>query len=213
VNRASSSAGFTLVEALVTLALMAGVGLMLLTGMQLLHRREPGRGGGARSVESAQLWLRSRLTRAFPLTSLRTGTPMVDFDGQAETVAFVAPPPDAEAPDAVEHYSLAVSPAGDLQLQMVSDLAIDPEQKRDLKLLSGATTLKLDYFGPAPPDNQPRWRSSWQQQPSLPALVRIRVGFPPGDRRVWPDLIIDPRATLDSQCVIVKATGLCQGRS
>jgi general secretion pathway protein J len=211
-----STAGFTLVEALTSLAVFAVVSLLLLEGARLLRAdvlRLQAQADG-RSVASAQTWLRARLQRAFAYTQPNTGQLRVDFDGQPQTLAFVAPPPDAEAPDVLQHYALAIEPSGGLEVSMRGDLALDPEQAtRRERILDRVAGVQLAYFGAAPPDNQPRWRERWEQQPSLPALVRIRVTFPRGDRRVWPDLIVDPAARLDSECIVVPSTGLCRGRS
>jgi hypothetical protein len=44
----------------------------------------------------------------------------------------------------------------------------------------------------------------------LPELVRIRVGFAPGDRRVWPDLIIRPAVTIDGTCRVNRTARQCR---
>jgi general secretion pathway protein J len=211
--RGRSTAGFTLIEALASLAVFAAVSLLLLEGSRLLRldvlRLQPQDDG--RALASAQSWLRGRLQRAFPYAKPYTGQLQVDFDGQPQGLTFVAPPPDADAPDALQHYALALKPAGDLEVSISNDLALDPQQSaRRQRILDQVAGMQLAYFGAAPPDNQPRWRERWEQQPALPTLVRIRVSFPKGDRRVWPDLIVDPTARLDSQCIIAPATGLCR---
>ncbi len=215
MNRTSASAGFTLVETLASLAVLAMLSLMLVLGAQFgrrtLMRAEGGQGA---AIEAAQTLLRSRLQRAFPYAHPNSGFPTVDFDGAADRIQFYAPPPDSVGPDALQHFALSLTPGGDLRLSMVSDLANDPAQPaRMIPLLSGVASVELSYFGLAAPETQPRWRAVWRQQANLPRLVRVRVGFPPGDRRVWPDLIIAPAATLDSLCQIEVNTGQCRGRS
>ena len=215
MSRTSSSAGFTLVEALASLAVLAMLGVLLLEGTQFARRtlERPASGAGA-SVEAAETLLRNRLQRAFPYAHPNSGFPTVDFDGYADRLQFYGPPPDAAAPDALQHYALSLSPGGVLQLSMVSDLANDPAQSTHaIPLLSDVASVDLAYFGALPTEAQPQWRAVWRQQPNLPRLVRVRVAFAPGDRRVWPDLIVAPAATLDSQCQIEVNTGQCRGRS
>jgi general secretion pathway protein J len=211
-----SSAGFTLVEALASLAILALVSLMLVAGTGFARTRltRLQAADDGEIVETAQDLLRARLARAFPYARAYTGTPRVEFDGQPDRLTFYGPPPDADAPDALQHYALGVTTAGVLQLTRVSELADEPAAStKALPLLRGVTGLAIDYFGAAPPDNQPRWRPRWEQLDTLPRLVRLRVGFAPGDRRVWPDLIVAPAATLDSLCEIEASTGACRGRS
>jgi general secretion pathway protein J len=216
MSSARGSAGFTLVEALASLAILALLSLMLVAGIQVarvrLIRLQAADDGEI--VETAQDLLRARLTRAFPYARPNTGFPHVEFDGLPDRVEFFAPPPDADAPDALQDYVLRVTTGGQLQLTRVSDLADEPAQSvRAAALLQGVSSLNIDYFGAAPPDNQPRWRARWEQRDTLPRLVRVRVSFPPGDRRVWPDLVVAPAATLDSLCQIEVNTGLCRGRT
>jgi general secretion pathway protein J len=80
-------------------------------------------------------------------------------------------------------------------------------------LLTGVRALEIDYFGPARPDMQRRWRVSWRGQPNLPELVRVRVAFEPGDPRRWPDLVVHPRATIDSLCRLDVVGHHCKGRA
>lgn len=216
MTRPSAQSGFTLVETLASLAIMALVGLMLLQGIHAVNlwRARRAADDGGRSVAAAQTLLRGRLVRVFPYTSSRTGFPLVDFTGLPDRLQFVAPPPDAGAPDALQHYDLGLNRQGQLALITVSDLALQADlAQRRLPLLNGVSRVEIDYFGPAAPDNLPRWRQRWEQQGVLPSLVRIRVGFPAGDRRVWPDLIVNAAATLDSRCDLEPTTGLCRGRS
>jgi general secretion pathway protein J len=211
-----ATAGFTIVEALVSLAILALLSLMLVAGTQharlRLHRLQAADDGEI--VETAQDLLHGRLARAFPYARPNAGTPTVEFDGTPDRLQFFAPPADAAAPDALQSYVLSLTTGGVLQLSGVSDLANDPNQSvRRLALLRGAAALNIDYFGAAAPDNRPRWRARWEQQAVLPALVRVRVSFPPGDPRTWPDLIVAPAATLDSLCQIDIHTGGCRGRT
>jgi type II secretory pathway pseudopilin PulG len=211
-----ADAGLTLVEALASLTVLALLGVLLVSGTQFarlrLTRMQASDQG--KVVEAAQDLLRGRLQRTFPYVRPNTGFPTVDFDGLPDKILFSGTPPDSKAPDALQHYVLTLAPGGVLQLTMVSDLANDPlQQTRAIPLLRGVAGLDLAYFGPAAPDNQPRWRPRWEQQATLPSLVRVRVAFAPGDRRVWPDLVVGPAATLDSQCQIEVNTGGCRGRS
>ncbi len=214
---AHRSAGFTLVELLVSLAIMAMLSVLIVSGV----------GGGARvwermdrttaageAVEGAQAALRTRLERIFPATRYDASTPYVDFDGAADSLAFIAPPADAARPAPLRRYHLALTAAGDLVLSSHSDLAAnpaapDPEQ---LVLLHGVQGIELAYFGPTAPDNSPRWRPRWTAQPAPPQLVRLRVAFAADDRRWWPDLVVKPAADIDAGCVM-NSSGRCMGRT
>jgi len=222
----SGDAGFTLVETLVSLALMALLAMMLATGMHTGRRAwESLESQAARgqSVAQVQSLLRTRLERAFPAIRYDASRPYVEFAGATDRVQFLAPPPDASAPAALDRYTLAMTTGGNLVLASASTLlarvdraAGAGERTRiwtDRLLLSRIDGFELAYFGSAAPDYQRRWRSRWQSEPALPELVRLRVRFAGTDRRNWPDLIVHPAATLDSGCIVDSARAVCRGRS
>jgi len=211
-------AGFSLVEMLVSLAILAMVSLMVLSGVGTGRRvweTLDARAAEGEGVSSAQGLLRARLERAFPSTRFDASTPYADFSGEEKTVEFLAPADEAHGPDALRRYTLGLTPAGELVLRSASDLAADPQHPavQSVVLLRGVRNLELGYFGPTLVDSAPRWRGLWDSQPTPPELVRIRLAFAPGDRRVWPDLIVHPAATIDSGCVLNAATGRCGGRA
>ena len=64
----------------------------------------------------------------------------------------------------------------------------------EIELIRGVERLEFAYWGAGSPD-QP---AGWQDQSGssqLPELIRVRLTFPKGDRRRWPDLIVAPQAT------------------
>jgi general secretion pathway protein J len=57
------------------------------------------------------------------------------------------------------------------------------------ELVRGVERLELAYWGSPSPGQPDRWLSQWSSAAN-PVLIRIRLIFPKGDRRRWPDLII-----------------------
>ena len=56
----------------------------------------------------------------------------------------------------------------------------------EVELLSNVSGIELDYWYPGT-----GWASAWRSS-ELPLLVRIRLRFPPGDTRHWPDVVAAP---------------------
>ena len=111
-------------------------------------------------------------------------------------------------------YKLSLAPNGDLLLTDLSDVASDPKAPGEpLVLLHNVQQLDIAYYGVVQPDKTPSWHDQWQQRPTLPLLMRVRVQFPPDDGRSWPELLIKPFATVDSMCVLTVMTGKCRGRA
>jgi general secretion pathway protein J len=61
-----------------------------------------------------------------------------------------------------------------------------PPLAMETELLSGVARMELAFWGPAG-----SWVETWRS-PDLPALIRIRLRFAPGDRRQWPDIVAAP---------------------
>jgi general secretion pathway protein J len=212
----ASQAGFTLVETLASLTLLALLSLMLIAGAATgrAWSARLGRGAEGESVEAAQQALRSRLEGVFPAIAALSNLPIIDFQGQDDRVDFDAPAPASAGPDAFWRYRLELEPNGDLALLARNDLALDETRYAQRQiLLRGVAGLQLAYFGPYGTAGVVGWAGRWQNQSAVPRLVRVRLSFPPGDRRRWPDLVIRPAAELDPACVIEPSTGRCRGRS
>ncbi len=206
--------GFTLVEMLVSLTLLAIAGVLLAEGFV------SGRGVWARveahtvagqDVSAAQGLLRARIEELHPATRYVSATPVVDVTGTADHLDFLAPRIGAGSLGDVRRQHLKLT-AGRLELSSIGLHAATSDTPETDVLLRHAASLQLSYFGAAPPDGARAWRSAWSQSGAPPELIRVRVAFAPGDRRSWPELIARPGATVDSQCVLDPASGGCRGR-
>lgn len=217
MSKGASQAGFTLIELLVSLAILAMVSGMLLTGLA------SGRGGWQRieartrageDVMATQTALRALVWRIFPQGSFNGSQPRIVFSGDAREMLFQSASPEAKAPAPPQLYRLGLAADGALVLDSQSTLTLTPERMSERAIITtGLTALEFAYYGAAAPDLQPRWRGRWEGQSNLPQMIRIRATFAPGDRRIWPDLIVQPAATVDNLCVYVPATGTCRGRT
>lgn len=62
-------------------------------------------------------------------------------------------------------------------------------------LMDGVQSLQFRYFGSSEPEKPPVWLDSWPKGEGLPKLVSLDVFFPQGDPRRWPRLIIPIQAS------------------
>lgn len=217
VDARAGSAGFALAEALASLGLVAMTSLLILSGVGTGRRvweTMDSTAAAGEAVEGAQGVIRARLERLFPASRFEANAPVVMLDGGATSIAFLAPPTQARAPDTLQRFMLSLSAQGELLLTSFSDLAADPARApvETRKLLDGVRTLDIAYFGSAAPDNTVRWRQDWRRQSYPPKLIRVRVGFRDGDARQWPDLVVRPDATVDDLCVLYVQGARCRGR-
>lgn len=202
--------GFTLIEVLVGLALTGMAAAMLLSGLHfagMAALRLRGESGGADQVVSAQRLLRATLTRLKPITDPRAMAPTVRMEGEGTRVRFFAAPLDRDAPDALHQYQLERTSDGRLILFDAGMRRIDVRREgmrvegwSATLLADRVTRLSLRYFGVPPTGGAPAWQDRWWGRGQPPQLIAVRVDFPPGDARIWPDLMVRPGTTMNTSC-------------
>jgi general secretion pathway protein J len=225
MKRPRPAAGFTLVEMLVCLAIVAAVAVVLVTGIGRMDLRQ--RIIGQKTVQideiaQAQFTLRHLIANVYPSINAQTSN-TVDFSGNQFGLEFDGQPPDNAAPDAYQRYRLRLERGGDLVLYQISTLneTIDRRQPEvtgwtATRLLSGVSTFSVRYLGPgadrlAAADAPSAWQLRWSNRDVLPSLVSLRIEFPPGDRRSWPDLVVRLRAANGDTCARDLRTDKCKG--
>ncbi len=209
--------GFTLVEMLVSLALLSMAAVMMFQGLgsgQRLWAGEAARVGRGETIEAAQTALRTRLERLSPVTRVAGDATFADIQGDEREMTFIAPPPESERPAAARRYRLTLDSHGALLLGAAEGglAAQDAPVYRDQVMLLDIGDLNISYYGPGPDGGAAQWWSDWKQRITPPQLVRIRADMRAGDQRVWPELVVQPAATVDTLCSIDAATGACRGR-
>jgi len=213
-----AQAGLSLLELLVSLALLGLLVTLLRDGFTLGHRvwERAGARLAARvePVEGVQMLLRERLTAIYPAWRAEGDASRVQFEGLPQRMTFHARTPETLGTGTWHRFALSLSPQGTLELAWQPDTLTSPAAPWTASvLLSGVTVAEFAYFGPTRTDPTGRWRDSWRGQPRPPELIRLRLGFAPGDPRVWPEMLAAPRATVDATCAFEPNTRRCAGRS
>lgn len=197
VSERRHQGGFTLVELLVAFALFALISLMLAGGLRFgIRAWETGRERAepTSEIELAQNLLRRELSQA--AAPRDAGDAARAFVGAMDRLAFSGPLPAPAA--AGEPYAFLLRAAGgagrtDLALQWRPAAMSGEAATGSAVLLEGIAGFELAYFGATAPGQAPAWSAQWSGAAGLPKLIRMRVIFPAGDRRLWPDLFVAPR--------------------
>lgn len=206
--------GFTLVEMLVSLAVLSLAALMIVQGLEAggqIRGRSRDSVAAVESVEAAQTLLRDRLERLRPITRIDGPDAVADLGGDERAFSFISLPLDAERPALARRYTLLRDDDDDLVLRSSADDGAGAPRETDQVLMRNTRDLEIAYLDPGS-GSPPAWRADWFHKAAPPLAIRLRVAFPKGDPRDWPDMIVRPAATVDTLCVLEPDTGACRGR-
>jgi general secretion pathway protein J len=215
--RKDKNAGFTLLELLIAMVLLAFILALLFAGMRL----------GARSWDAGELraentthlallqgFLRRTLSQVAPYHWKKKVDADLAFAGEAESVNLVAPIAVRLGPGGL--YLLRLDLDGD---QLVMRRAIPESDSTDFTALDDAEKVVLAehveavsfaYFGAETKDAEPAWLDRWENRDTpqrLPYLIRVRVKFNNG--RIWPDLVVATLIGPDTGCVWDSTANRC----
>jgi general secretion pathway protein J len=195
--RERSEAGFTLVELLVAMALLALIAVYLAsafgTGRRVWDMRT--RIEDQDAVTTTREFLHRQIEAAWPAMETTSGGALrLKFAGRSDALRFVT------------HFDGSANWAGlyDLELRrdkgefiVSGDLSrpgsSSTQARFDRTLLAGIADIRFAYFGRSEGDAEATWHAEWPAESGLPRLVRVSVAFTQDDQRLWRDLVIAPR--------------------
>jgi general secretion pathway protein J len=196
-----------LIELLVGLSLMALLALLLFGGVHFGLRAWEA--GGTRierlnEAQQVQELLRRQLSQAYLLASSGSQAAAgsgASFRGTAGSLAFIAPLPSQAGTGGLYRFMLGTEViAGERRLVLAWQVfrpdrppRADFDESSRSVLLHAIAAVDFAYYGRWEEGRLPQWHGDWDDRRGLPELVRLRVNFPAGDGRAWPDLFIAPK--------------------
>jgi len=197
-------AGFTLIEVLVSLGLLAGTVAMIAASIAStrLATATVERLSKRSVVTAAQDYLRSAImqTQTFSGNVLPTKRSL-NFDGKATELNFITSYSPLAHVRGLYRVSVNLIASSDhpglydlIASQTLFRLADDDEAGEAATITTTATlfpgieTVNFAYFGEKDEAEGGDWLETWSQREGLPSLVRIEVVLSKGDDRQWPVL-------------------------
>jgi prepilin-type N-terminal cleavage/methylation domain-containing protein len=180
------TAGFTLLETLIAMVLLAFLTLGLTTSLRLglAYPTVAGAGDRLGPITAVQAFLRRELSSALSLPA--AAWQGVAFEGGPHGLEFVAAMPERAADPGLHEIALYLE-NGRLMLRWRH---LNPPGAANQKiLLDHVAAVDLAYWGGDGPGSPASWRDGWHARPVLPAMVRIRVKLADG-ADLWPDLVV-----------------------
>jgi general secretion pathway protein J len=214
---AGTENGFTLIELIVAVALLGMLTMTLFAGIGFGTRAwnaAQHESATLTRISLAQIALNDLLERSFPLMIRSVAeNARVDFNGTANSIAFLIPAPVEIAPGGLARVTLTLEPhdAGFVLIYTAEpERAVGAPSLRRV-LLRDIDTMAFSYFGADDKDQPAKWESTWQNRAHLPKLIRIQGTLMRMARATWPVLTVRPHVTADASCVFDPLVKDCRG--
>jgi general secretion pathway protein J len=194
--------GFTLLELLVTLVVVGLLMVTLTQGLRTglrawgLESRMGLRSGG---LETTDRTLRQLIGQALP------GDPRLRdpaLTGTPHSLSFVTTLPEGVGARATHEADVTLLVTNGHRLELLwrphyRRWIIPLPPPSTITLLNDVEGLDVGFWQPAPGSQHGSWLSAWTEH-DLPPLVRLRIVFPPGSGRHWPDIVVATMRELPS---------------
>jgi len=202
--RRTAQRGFTLLETLVALTLLALMVGVLSGSIRYAAQSRDAAAARIDSVDNmriAQDFLRQTLSQAHPKRWLKVvGRPFV-FRGERDELALAAPLTARVGVGGLFLLKLSLVDAGPgLGKNLVMARAFPEPDAQEMPDFSGADTtvlaenlseIEFAYLGRDDPNSDPTWSDDWKEGARMPEAVRVRIK--PTHGPAWPELVVPLR--------------------
>jgi general secretion pathway protein J len=194
--------GFTLLELLISIALLAVIVVIIGGAMSLGFRSAE---SGQKKIEVLERFrtslniIESQLQSAYIIkqTGLSIDDNFRQFRGDRSSMQFrslYSLLGSSKGPVMVT-YSVKEDAAGRRAVYGSESSVVLTESSREIRLLDNATDIYFEYFDKAPTDEKGQWANEWTSKDSLPDKIRMTIDK---DGRIF-SLIIPIRAGMQNR--------------
>ncbi|MCB1639157.1 MAG: prepilin-type N-terminal cleavage/methylation domain-containing protein [Thiothrix sp.] len=199
-KRGQSESGFTILEMMVALVLMALLFLALFSGFNTIGRSWDATEARINRTEDMRLvgeFLRSQLSQTMVVRIPGDKGPVYAFEGGSRYVRYAAPLQPLQHHGGIYLIELGIASGkqGDkLEMRYAPyrpDMGWDEafEDTEPVLVYDGLGSIRFGYYASESMDEDPYWQDSWEEKSVYPLLLRIRIED--RERRPWPELVID----------------------
>ncbi len=210
-------AGFSLMELLVSLSVLALMASLLTGGLQFGTRVWENTAQSTQELEerrTTRLLLSHLLQRSYPYwydTAVSASEP--SFIGERNEVVFSAEAPIQFAVQGLYRFRLLEDQTRGTDGELVLHWVIDRNGKNDVRthasaksrtLIRNLASFQISYF------DGKLWGDRWTAKNELPELVKLEIVTNQGG--LWPPIIVHPIIDRDSQCQFDPISRRCRPR-
>lgn len=216
-------AGFTLIELIVAMALLATMMVLMYSGLTFsLKGWDAGASTGQLTADRriGENFLRRELSELFPM---RWKDPMVvrlAFEGDTQRLRFVSSRPAGITLGGLSLVGLEVE-AGNSprERNLVMRRAMPDDDAKDFGPLDGARgtviipgvdSVAFSYFGAETDFADPRWLDKWTYEGRVPQMVRMRIRA--ADGALLPEMVVRTNLGEEAGCLENSFQRVCRPR-
>ena len=204
--------GFTLVELVVAMVLLAAMLLLMYGGLNFAARGwDAGDANGRRTADRriGENFLRRELSELFPMRWKEPGSVKFAFEGEKDAIRFISSRPAGITSGGLSYVGLEVRPEGGTSKRrnlVMRRAMLDDEQRsfapldaaEPTVLVAGVDAVTFDYFGALNDFTPPTWNDSWQWPGRVPEMIRVRIRADDGPQ---PDMIVRMNLGEEAGCL------------
>lgn len=220
-RQSTSDAGFTLIEMLVGITLLAMLAVLIATGTQAGGRAwnsAERQTAEMNDIEAVQGLLRRTIAQARPaFTTADPADMTIAFEGEPDTLRLVSTLPGTWDNGPWMHERFFVARSGKTRALFMSwqgAWAATSNPRADLvgeaMLLDRVAAIRFAYFGPPRSGETPVWVDQWIDRDRLPQLVRVEIQREGNNLAAWPELVVATRVTGNAGCIYDALRSTCQ---
>ena len=217
-RRASREAGFTLIEALVGITLLAMLATLIATGTRAASRAwnsAERQAGETDDIDAVQGLLRRTIARARPSFAAADPADMtVAFSGEPNSLSLVSAQPGTQDDGPWTRERFYIGRSGNaralfMSWQATGSAALAAPAGAAV-LLDHVAAIRFAYFGPPRPGEGAAWLEQWTDRDRLPQLVRVVIEREGSRFAAWPELVVATRITGNAGCVYDALSSTCR---
>lgn len=216
-----SQRGFTLLEVLVALALMAAISIGLVSSIHWSQEAQ------ARTQQAQLRAEEIRTLRGFLLRTLQAAYPfdpepslghaVGPLSGDAVSLSFTGPSSGGASGTGWMRYELRIEREGDGSSRLLARWSVDPKGDsassdrvgNEEVLAEGLQSLEWSYCVADEEGGAATWHDRWENSRRLPQQIRLQLHYADAPEEIV-DLRVVPRITDDAQCAFDPVSETCR---
>ena len=207
--------GFTLIEVLISIALLSIAFSLLLNGFRFTIKAWDAGEVASHRMSDLQVVHRvfnNMLGRAFPVTIADDSDPLFAFEGDPHSLRFAAFLPPYPASGGLYTIELFLRSEDEDELLIMKRTAFDEERffeespgGEETILLKTKRDLSFAYFNGIA--GEAEWSNHWERTNQYPRMVKLAFG---DGEYFWPDILVPIRIDMDTACIFPDLGRYCR---